>query len=105
MTTPQTQLRLRIYGSPQLSVKSLLEDLAESCRVVVRAMVEDQPFGGNAPMGQPAAFSVRSLAQSTALEIELSGPLSAVQCWLKQLQKYPITIQGKGHSDGDSWHY
>jgi hypothetical protein len=96
MTTPQTQLRLRIYGSPQLSVKSLLEDLAESCRVVVRAIAQN---------GQPTTLSVSSLGQSTALEIELSGPLNAVQCWLKQLQKYPITIQGKGHADGDSWHY
>ncbi|MBE9160445.1 hypothetical protein IQ265_27015 [Nodosilinea sp. LEGE 06152] len=96
MTTPQTQLRLRIYGSPQLSVKSLLEDLAESCRVVVRAIAQN---------GQPTTFSVSSLAQPTALEIELSGPLNAVQCWLKQLQKYPITIQGKGHASGDSWHY
>ncbi|HZG38865.1 MAG TPA: hypothetical protein VEZ50_09315, partial [Nodosilinea sp.] len=89
MTTPQTQIRLRIYGSPQLSVKSLLEDLAESCRVVVRAIAQN---------GQPTTFSVSSLAQSTTLEIELSGPLNAVQCWLKQLQKYPITIQGKGHA-------
>ncbi|WP_035984452.1 hypothetical protein [Leptolyngbya sp. KIOST-1] len=96
MTTPQTQLRLRIYGSPQVSVKSLLEDLAESCRVVVRAIAQN---------GQPTTFSVSSLAQSTALEIELSGPLNAVQCWLQQLQKYPITIQGKGHANGDSWHY
>lgn len=105
MTTPQTQLRLRIYGSPQISVKALLEDLAESCRVVVRAMVEDRPFRANAQNGQPTTFSISSLAQFTALEIELSGPLNAVQCWLKQLQKYPITIQGKGHADGDSWHY
>ncbi|PSR12947.1 hypothetical protein C8255_25920 [filamentous cyanobacterium CCP3] len=96
MTTPQTQLRLRIYGSPQVSVKSLLEDLAESCRVVVQAIAQN---------GQFTTFSVNSLAQSTALEIELSGPINAVQCWLKQLQKYPITIQGKGHADGDSWHY
>jgi hypothetical protein len=96
MTTPQTQLRLRIYGSPQISVKALLEDLAESCRVVVRAIAQN---------GQPTTFSVSSLAQSTALEIELSGPLNAVQCWLQQLQKHPITIQGKGHADGDSWHY
>jgi hypothetical protein len=96
MTTPQTQLRLRIYGSPQVSVNALLEDLAESCRVVVRAIAQN---------GQPTTFSVASLAQSTALEIELSGPLNAVQCWLKQLQKYPIIIQGKGHTDGDSWHY
>ncbi len=96
MTTPQTQLRLRIYGSSQISVNALLEDLAESCRVVVRAIAQN---------GQPTTFSVSSLAQSTALEIELSGPLNAVQCWLKQLQKYPITIQGKGHVDGDSWHY
>ncbi|MFQ4136933.1 hypothetical protein PGN35_011495 [Nodosilinea sp. PGN35] len=95
MTTPQTQLRLRIYGSPQVSVKSLLEDLAESCRVVVRAIAQN---------GQPTTFSVSSLAQSTTLEIELSGPLNAVQCWLQQLQKYPITIQGKGHANGDSWH-
>lgn len=95
MTTPQTQLRLRIYGSPQLSVKSLLEDLAESCRVVVRAIAQN---------GQVTTFSVNSLTQSTALEVELSGPLSAVQCWLSQLQKYPLTIQGKGHADGDDWH-
>jgi len=96
MTPPQIQLRLRIYGSPQISVKALLEDLAESCRVVVRAIAQS---------GQPTTFSVSSLTQSTTLEIELSGPLNAVQCWLKQLQKYPITIQGKGHADGDSWHY
>lgn len=96
MTIPQTQLRLRIYGSPQVSIKSLLEDLAESCRVVVRAIAQN---------GESTSFSVSSLAQSTALEIELSGPLNAVQCWLKQLQKYPIIIQGKGQADGDSWHY
>lgn len=96
MTTPQTQLRLRLYGSPQISVKSLVEELAESCRVVVRAIAQS---------GQSTAFSIHSSAQSTALEIELSGPLSAVQCWLKQLQKYPITVQGKGHANGDSWHY
>ncbi|PSN10026.1 hypothetical protein C7293_29590 [filamentous cyanobacterium CCT1] len=74
MTTSQTQLRLRIYGSPQVSVKSLLEDLAESCRVVIRAMAQS---------GQPNTLSVSSLAQSTALEIEPSGPLNVVQCWLK----------------------
>jgi hypothetical protein len=96
MTTSHTQLRLRIYGSPQISVKALLEDLAESCRVVVRAIAQN---------GQSTTFSISSLAQSTTLEIELSGPLNAVQCWLKQLQKYPVTIQGKGHADGDSWHY
>ncbi|MBD2108296.1 hypothetical protein [Nodosilinea sp. FACHB-13] len=96
MTTPQTQLRLRIYGSPQISVKTLLEELAESCRVVVRAI---------ALTGQPTTLSISSSAQSTALEVELSGPLNAVQCWLSQLQKYPLVIQGKGNPDGDGWHY
>ncbi|MBW4459032.1 MAG: hypothetical protein KME47_02145 [Nodosilinea sp. WJT8-NPBG4] len=96
MTTSQTQLRLRIYASPQLSVKTLLEDLATSCRVVVRAIALN---------GQPTTLSISSSAQSTALEVELSGPLNAVQCWLSQLQKYPLVIQGKGNPDGDGWHY
>ena len=96
MTTSQTQLRLRIYSSSQVSVTELIEDLAESCRVVVRAIARN---------GQLTTFSVSSLSQSPVVEVELSGPLHAVQCWLKQLQKYPITIQGKGHVNGDSWYY
>jgi hypothetical protein len=96
MTTNQIQLRLRVYGSPQLSLQTLLQDLAESCRVVVRAIAQGEP---------PATFSVSTSVQSAALDVELSGPINAVQCWLSQLQRHPITIQGKGHASGDGWHY
>lgn len=96
MTPPPIHLRLRLYGSPQLSLPSLVEELAESCRVVVEAIAQ----GDSA-----ASFAVHQITRTDPLDIELSGPLNAVQCWLRQLERHPITIQGKGHCHGDGWHY
>ncbi len=87
MTPSQTQLQLRIYADPSLAVQALLLDLANRCRVVVRSRI------------------CQRLPQPTALEVELQGPISALQCLLQQLQRYPVRIQGKGHAGGDSWHY
>jgi hypothetical protein len=96
MTTHQTQLRLRVYSSPHMPVRSLLEELAKNCRVVMKAIALN---------GSPTVISVGSSTQSTALEIELSGPLDAIQCWLGKLGDYPFTIQGKANPDGDGWYY
>ena len=92
MTMHHTQLRIRISGDSQRSLRLLLEELAESCRVMVKAI---------APIHKRPD---RSLDTVSTLDIELSGPLEAVQCWLKQLGNYPLTIRGRGYPDGDGWY-
>lgn len=104
MATHQIQLRLRVFGSPQISVRSLLAELAESCRVVVRAVGLKAQADQSSSTGSPA-FAVPPLSPTNALDVELQGPISAIQCLLSQLQNHPVTIQGKGNPDSDGWHY
>jgi hypothetical protein len=52
-----------------------------------------------------AGFALRQLTWTDSLDVELSGPVNAVQCWLRQLEGHSIIIQGKGHCHGDGWHY
>ena len=97
MTSPPIYLRLRLYGSSQLSLPSLVEELADSCRVVIQSISSRQE--------RAASFTVRQLTRTDPLDVELSGPVNAVQCWLRQLEGHSIIIQGKGHCHGDGWHY
>jgi|688.fasta_scaffold94628_2 hypothetical protein len=96
MTSPPIHLRLRLYGSSQLSLPSLVAELADSCRVAVQSVSQANRVAG---------FALRQLTWTDSLDVELSGPVNAVQCWLRQLEGHSIIIQGKGHCHGDGWHY
>ena len=92
MTSPPIHLRLRLYSSSHLSLPSLVEELADSCRVVIQSISRQEGA---------ASFAVRQLTRTDPLDVELSGPIHAVQCWLQQLERHAITIRGKGHCHGD----
>lgn len=95
MTSPPIHLRLRLYSSSHLSLPSLVEELADSCRVAIQSISRQEGA---------ASFAVRQLTRTDPLDVELSGPIQAVQCWLQQLEGHAITIQGKGHCHGDGWY-
>lgn len=91
MTTPETRLRLRVWFPPDLAIRGILAELQASCQVLIQ---------GTQPLQTAAA-----VLDAAVWDLELSGPLNAINCLLTQLQKHPITIKGKANPDGDSWHY
>ncbi|MBD2259483.1 hypothetical protein [Pseudanabaena sp. FACHB-2040] len=90
---PQTRLRLRIFAPDSVGITRALEELRACCGILLQAA--------------PARYLTRQAPLSTsslAFDLDLQGPINSIQQALRQLQTFPVTIQGRANPDGDGWH-